>query len=73
MLFSTVGQRIPAQTEAENEESPSVEQLFPQEQRKKGKQRAATEERRTSKLLALLKEMKGEIRERDEQIREELR
>ena len=37
MLSPTVDQRIPAQAGAMNEESSSAEQLFAQEQRKKGK------------------------------------
>ena len=73
MLSPTISQRILAQTKAENEESSGAAQLAAQEQRRKGKKRAETEESNTSKLLNLLMEMKAEMKERDEQIREELR
>ena len=59
--------------ESENEKSSSVEQLFTLEQRRKGKRRATTKDSNTSELLAMLKEMKEELKERDEKIREELR
>ena len=57
MLFPTADQRTPAPTKVEE----------------RGKQRAATEESSTFELLSLLKEMKAEMRERDEKIRERLR
>ena len=72
-------QGIPAQIraeerreESENEKSSSVEQLFTLKQRRKGKRRATTEDNSNSELLAMLKEMKEELKEREEKIREEL-
>ena len=41
--------------------------------KERGKQRAGIKESSTSKLLVILKEMKEEMRERDGQLREELR
>ena len=58
MLSPTLNQRILAQTEAENEESSSAEQMSTHEQRKKGKNKATTEARSNYELVALLKEMK---------------
>ena len=57
MLTPTTNQGTPTQTGAEE----------------RGKQRAATEESNTSKLLVLLNEMKEKMKERDEKLREELR
>ena len=39
----------------------------------KGKRRATTEDSSNFELLAMLKDMKEELKERDEKIREELR
>ena len=61
------------ESERENERSPSVEQLFTLKQRGKEKKRATTKESSNSELLAMLKEMKEEMKERDEHIRGELR
>ena len=71
---------VPAQTrakerreESDNEKSSSVEQLFTLKQRSKGKKRATTNDSNNSELLAMLEEMKEELKERDGKIREELR
>ena len=55
--------------------SPAAHQGTPAPTRaeERGKQRATTEESNIFELLSLLKEMKAEMRERDKQIREELR
>ena len=73
VLSPTINQGSPAQTEAENEDNCSAEQLFTQEQKKKGKNKATTEASNNSELLGLLKEMKEEMGGRDEQIRDKLR
>ena len=59
--------------ESDNEKNSSTEQLFTPKQRSEGKKRATTEESINSELLAMLKEMNEEIKERDEKIKEELR
>ena len=71
---------IPASTragerrkESDNDRRSSVEQLFTLKKRSKGKMRATTEESSNSELLAMLKDIKEELKERDEKIREELR
>ena len=53
--------------------SSSTGQLFTLKQRSKGKKRATTEESNNYELLAMINEMKEELKERDEKIREELR
>ena len=80
MLFFVANHGVQAQTRAEErrEESDNVkgsnaEQLFTLKQRSKGKMRAPTENSSNSELLAMLKEIKEELKERDEKIREELR
>ena len=71
---------VPSQTraderreESEIEKGSSVEQLFKLKQRSRGKMRATTEDSNNSELPAMLKEMKEQLKERDEKIREELR
>ena len=80
MLSPIVNQRVPTQTGAEdrreasdNERSSSTKKLPSMKQRGKGKRKATNEESSNSKLLTLLKEINEEMRERDEQIKEELR
>ena len=80
MLSLIADQGIPAHTrakkireESENEKSSSLEQLFTLKKRRKRKRRATTKDSSSSKLVAMLKEMKEELKERDENIREELR
>ena len=55
--------------------SPTIDKATPAPARAKerGKRRAEVEERSTNELLSLLKEMKNEIRGRDEKLKEELR
>ena len=80
MLSPTADKGIPAQTgaeergsERENEESSSVEQFPALKQRGKEKKRAPTKDRNKLELLAMLKEMKEEMKESDEKIKEEIR
>ena len=80
MFYPIADHWVPAQNRVEerrensdNEKSFSAEQLFTLKQRSKGKNRATTEDSNNFELLAILKEMKEELKERDEKIKEELR
>ena len=80
MLSLIADHGVPAQTRAkerreekDNEENSNAEQLFTLKQRSTGKRRAPIEDKSNSKLLDMLKETKGELKERGEKIREELR
>ena len=80
MLSPVANHVVPTQTiakerieESDNEKSSNAEQLFTLKQMSKGKKRATTEDSSNSELLAMLTEMKEELKERDGKIREELR
>ena len=80
VLFLVFDYGESAQTRAEErreesdiEKSSSAEQLSTLKQRSRGKKRATIEDNNNFELLAMLKERKEELKERDEKIRKEIR